>query len=94
MRLLFATAVPLLLNILSAVSVEAILVAPSSPCAVQCGNVQSSTTGSDLVCGDSSYAASATGQTLENCIACELNSTYQDPNTKQTDLQWLLCKLD
>lgn len=97
MRLVLAPAVsPLrLLLVLSCTlfttSTDAILVAPSSQCAVQCGNVLSSTSIVDLVCGDSSYTGSAVGQTFQNCIACELNSTYVDPTTKQSDLQWLLC---
>ncbi len=91
MRFVVAPAAPLLLCALLTASTHAILVAPSSQCAVQCGNVLSSTSGSDLTCSDSGYAGSVTGQTFENCIACELNSTYVDPVTKQTDLQWLLC---
>src|SRR5256885_2114140 len=92
MRFLVATALLLLQTIFTTPG-YAILVAPSFACAVQCGNVLTATTGSDMACGDSSYAASLTGQTLQNCITCELNSTYQDPTTQQTDLQWLLCKL-
>jgi hypothetical protein len=91
MRLLVAPAAPLFLCALFTASAHAILVAPSSQCAVQCGNVLSSTTSSDLTCSDSAYASSVTGQTFESCISCELNSTYVDPITKQSDLQWLLC---
>jgi hypothetical protein len=91
MQLLVAPAAPLLLCALFTTSAHAILVAPSSQCAVQCGNVLTSTTGSDLTCSDSAYASTVAGQTFESCIACELNSTYVDPTTKQSDLQWLLC---
>jgi hypothetical protein len=91
MRFLFAPAAPLLLCALLTASACAILVAPSSQCAVQCGNVLTSTSGSDLTCSDSVYASSVVGQTFESCITCELNSTYVDPVTKLSDLQALLC---
>lgn len=93
MRLLVAPTAALLLCAFLAASSHALLVAPSSQCAVQCGNVLSSTSGSDLTCTDSAYAGSVTGQTFQSCIACELNSTYVDPTTKQSDLQWLLYNL-
>lgn len=91
MRLLVAPTAALLLYAFLAASSYAILVAPSSQCAVQCGNVLSSTSGSDVTCSDSAYAGTVAGQTFQNCIACELNSTYVDPTNKQSDLQWLLC---
>ena len=91
MRLLVAPTAPLLLCALLAAAAHAILVAPSSQCAVQCGNVLSSTSGSDLTCADSAYAGTVAGQTFQSCIACELNSTYVDPTTKLSDLQALLC---
>src|SRR5271156_5291076 len=91
MRLLVAPAAPLLLRALLATSAHALLVAPSSQCAVQCGNFLSSTSGSDITCSDSAYANTVAGSTFESCIACELNSTYVDPVTKQSDLASLLC---
>lgn len=91
MRLLVAPAAPFLLCALLTASAHAILVAPSSQCAVQCGNVLTSTSGSDLTCSDSAYASSVAGQNFEACIACELNSTYVDPTTQLSDLQALLC---
>jgi hypothetical protein len=90
MRLLVRSAFALLSALFTA-STNAIVVAPSSQCAVQCGNVLSSTSGSDLTCSDSVYATTTAGQTFQNCIACELNSTYVDPTTKESDLQALLC---
>jgi hypothetical protein len=64
----------------------------NSPCAVQCGNVLGSTSGNDIVCPDSSYTSTLAGQTFQSCISCQLASTYQDPVTKETDLQWALCE--
>ena len=69
----------------------AVGVAPSSPCAVQCGNDLSSTSGADLVCGDASYGSQA-GQTFEACVGCELDSAYVDAATGESDLHWLLCR--
>jgi hypothetical protein len=63
----------------------------NSPCAIQCGNVLGSTSGNDIVCPDSSYTSTLAGQTFSSCITCQLGSKYQDPVTKQTDLQWGLC---
>ncbi|KAG0648361.1 hypothetical protein D0Z07_5587 [Hyphodiscus hymeniophilus] len=65
----------------------------SSPCAVQCGNDLGGTSPSDIVCPDSSYASVPAGQTFSTCITCQLGSTYVDPVTKQTDLQWGLYNL-
>ena len=82
----------LLLLLTSFVSTGAALEAlVNSPCAVQCGNYLGGTSGSDIVCPDSSYTSTLAGQTFTTCIACQLGSTYVDPDTKQTDLQWGLC---
>jgi hypothetical protein len=59
---------------------------------VQCGNVLSSTSGNDLVCSDGGYNT-VTGQTFQNCINCEISSTFVDSTSQESDLQWLLCKL-
>ncbi|RDL35224.1 Uncharacterized protein BP5553_07155 [Venustampulla echinocandica] len=64
----------------------------SSPCAVQCGNVQGNTTGSDIACRDDTYGA-LPGLSFETCVKCQLTSTYVDPATKQTDLRWGLYNL-
>jgi hypothetical protein len=81
--------------IISAANIaQALLVAPSSPqCAVLCGNELSSTSGQEITCGDSDYSSSTYGATFESCVACELSSTYVDPVTQQSDLQWGLYNL-
>ncbi|RDW70099.1 hypothetical protein BP5796_08496 [Coleophoma crateriformis] len=68
-------------------TVHTLLVAPSSQCAVQCGNVLTSTSLSDITCDDADYIYSTGGTTFESCLACELGSTYQDTTTNQTDFQ-------
>lgn len=74
-------------------TVTAIESLPNSPCAVQCGNVLSSTTGSDIVCQNADFTGTSQGVTFAGCVTCQLGSTYVDPVTKQTDLQWGLYNL-
>jgi hypothetical protein len=66
---------------------------PNSPCAIQCGNVLSSTTGGDIVCQNADFTGTSQGVTFTGCVTCQIGSTYVDPVTKQTDLQWGLCEL-
>jgi len=73
-------------------SVTALEALSNSPCAVQCGNDLGGTTGSDIACHDSDYGTTP-GQTFQTCVGCQLTSTYVDPATKQTDLQWALYNL-
>ena len=75
--------------ILPGTSLEAL---SNSPCAVQCGNVLSSTSGGDIVCQDGDFASTTAGQTFQSCISCQLGSNYVDPVSRQTDLQWALCE--
>lgn len=63
----------------------------NSPCAPLCGNVLESTSGSDIVCKNSDYSQSA-GVTFSGCVECQLTSTYVDPVSNTTDLQWALCE--
>lgn len=70
---------------------NALLAQSGSPCAVQCGNVLDSTTGSEIVCDDNGYSGAA-GTVYQNCINCQLSSTYVDPVTKKSDTQEALCK--
>ncbi|PQE16610.1 Lpxtg-domain-containing protein [Rutstroemia sp. NJR-2017a BBW] len=59
-----------------------------SPCAVKCGNVLGGTTGEDdIVCDDSNYTSSI-GTTFSSCVGCQLASSFVDPTTNETDLQW------
>jgi len=66
---------------------------PNSPCAIQCGNALGGTTGADIVCNNGDFSGTAAGQTFQSCVTCQLGSTYVDPVTKQTDLQWALYNL-
>ncbi|ROW02826.1 hypothetical protein VSDG_01611 [Cytospora chrysosperma] len=70
-------------------SASAILVTQGSSCDTQCGNVLSATTGPDIVCDQNNYGTSA-GTVFKNCMNCELDSTYYDTETNETDQQWML----
>jgi hypothetical protein len=91
MRSSLATAIFALLTT-SIPSVAAIQALVNSPCAVQCGNVLGSTTGSDIECLDNGFTASP-GSTFQSCVGCQLSSKFVDPATNQTDLQLGLCEL-
>ncbi|CZR59233.1 uncharacterized protein PAC_09125 [Phialocephala subalpina] len=84
--------IPLALAIPTLVS--GLLVEPASPqCADTCGNILTSTRGSEMTCDDADYASSTYGATFKACISCELNSTYYNPTKKTSDLQWAIYNL-
>lgn len=66
----------------------AILVAPGSPCAANCGNVLDSTSPDDVVCPQKSFSG-ATGQLFQGCVQCEMQSAYHKNN--DSDVQSMLC---
>jgi hypothetical protein len=72
---------------------HALLVAPNSPCADQCGNVLTDTSGAEISCNDGDYGSSTYGAAFVSCLNCELGSTYIDPESKMTDLQAALYNL-
>ncbi|KAK1243682.1 hypothetical protein MKX08_001820 [Trichoderma sp. CBMAI-0020] len=58
---------------------EAIIVAPNSPCSVNCGNVLDATTPADVVCRPDEYTGgydNGAGTVFQGCVQCELNSGY------------------
>ncbi|KAM0475273.1 hypothetical protein ACHAPX_007027 [Trichoderma viride] len=58
---------------------EAIIVAPNSPCSVNCGNVLDATTPADVVCKPDEYTGgydNGAGTVFQGCVQCELNSGY------------------
>ncbi|KAI8958640.1 hypothetical protein F5Y11DRAFT_31912 [Daldinia sp. FL1419] len=70
----------------------ALMVADGSPCGTKCGNVLSSTTDDMIVCEDSAYSATSSGQVYQACVGCESTSSYATPNGAQnkSDLQYML----
>ncbi|KAA8572858.1 hypothetical protein EYC84_003428 [Monilinia fructicola] len=74
-------------------STSALKALSNSPCAPKCGNVLGGTLGvDDIVCQDTSYT-SLIGTTYSGCVGCQLSSTFVDPSTNETDLQWGLYNL-
>lgn len=69
--------------------ISAVLVAPDSDCAINCGNVLDATTNPDIACGDTNFGSGA-GQTFKKCVQCELESTFVDP-TGLSDLTAVIC---
>ncbi|KAI5461257.1 hypothetical protein BGZ63DRAFT_230852 [Mariannaea sp. PMI_226] len=67
---------------------SAILVANNSPCGTLCGNVLDATTPADITCSESSYM-SGNGAVYQQCVSCELSSTYTTGDN-ETDTESLL----
>lgn len=65
--------------------------APGSPCAGQCHKTSTNTTSAEIVCLDKQYHNTQKGVNFRECVACELNSTYSDPDSGESDVNWGLC---
>ena len=68
----------------------ALFATQGSPCDQYCGNVLSGTAGDEITCAESDYSLTS-GVVFENCLNCQVASTYSSGN--KTDLQAALCKL-
>ncbi|KAL2021510.1 hypothetical protein VTK56DRAFT_7143 [Thermocarpiscus australiensis] len=77
--------------VVSAPFAASLLVAPDSPCSKYCGNVQSSTARDELACDTGTLKNTPVGVVWEQCIECQLTSTYVSGN--RSDLQALLYNL-
>lgn len=62
-----------------------------SPCASICNKVSTNTTASEIVCLDNHYDDTK-GKTFEECVSCQLESTYVDRLSGETDVNWGLCE--
>jgi hypothetical protein len=63
---------------------------PGSPCETRC-SPSKATTPEEIVCADHEYEDSEVGRKFEDCIECQLQSTYSDGTTGQSDMEWGLC---
>ncbi|KAF3387103.1 hypothetical protein F1880_000817 [Penicillium rolfsii] len=63
-----------------------------SPCASICNKVSTNTTASEIVCLDNHFDDSK-GKTFEDCVTCQLQSTYVDRLSGETDVNWGLYNL-
>jgi len=66
----------------------ALISSTSSPCAAQCGNNLASTSGSDIACSIADFKSTPAGNVFQNCVSCQIQSTYVNPITRQSDLHW------
>ncbi|KAJ5096028.1 hypothetical protein NUU61_005384 [Penicillium alfredii] len=73
-------------------AVDALRTAEGSPCADVCHKSSSNTTSSEIACLDASYNATK-GRTFEKCVDCQLRSTYDNPSTGESDVNWGLYNL-
>ncbi|KAF7597248.1 hypothetical protein BBP40_008090 [Aspergillus hancockii] len=81
-----------LLNQLTPV-VVALRTAPGSPCASVCNKQSTNTTGSEIACLDSDFTATSKGSHFQQCVDCELRSSYSDSASGETDVDWGLYNL-
>ncbi|PTU24066.1 hypothetical protein P175DRAFT_0505792 [Aspergillus ochraceoroseus IBT 24754] len=66
--------------------------ASGSPCASLC-SPSNDTAPSEIVCEDYQFRETAVGRKFQSCISCELNSTYVDSASDESDLEWALYNL-
>ena len=72
--------------------VEALRVAPGSPCTDLCQPI-SKTTGEEIVCEDKEFNTTRTGRKFKDCVSCALQSEYENQETGETDVNWALCTI-
>ncbi|RDW81397.1 uncharacterized protein DSM5745_04954 [Aspergillus mulundensis] len=65
---------------------------PGSPCASTCSPTND-TLPSEVVCLDSEYNTTEAGRKFEGCIACQLQSTFVDDASRESDVEWGLFNL-
>ncbi|KAL4782463.1 hypothetical protein BJX76DRAFT_290349 [Aspergillus varians] len=65
---------------------------PGSPCASTCSPTND-TLPSEIVCLDSDYASTDAGRKFQGCVECQLQSTFVDDVSRQSDIEWGLYNL-
>ena len=76
---------------LFASDVFALRTTPGSPCQNACHQASEDTTPEEIVCLDADYNSTVTGSNFQKCLECELQSTYWNPSSGETDVLWGLC---
>ncbi|KAE8324938.1 hypothetical protein BDV24DRAFT_20596 [Aspergillus arachidicola] len=71
----------------------ALRTAPGSPCANVCNKQSTNTTGSEITCLDTDFTSTSKGSQFKQCVDCQLRSTYSDPSSGETDVDWGLYNL-
>src|ERR1700722_7437387 len=80
------------LLLVSVSRIHGLKVTPNSPCKSKCGTGTAATTENSIVCLDSDYTSTSSGEQFQQCVECELGSKAADPITGTTDVMWGLCK--
>ncbi|KAB8239671.1 uncharacterized protein BDW43DRAFT_258856 [Aspergillus alliaceus] len=73
--------------------VVALRTAPGSPCAGVCNRQSTNTTGSEIACLDTDFSMTSKGSHFQQCVDCQLRSTYNDDSSGETDVDWGLYNL-
>ncbi|KAJ5949132.1 hypothetical protein N7454_000716 [Penicillium verhagenii] len=70
-------------------------VTSGSSCTDSCNKwgVSTNTTADEISCVDTAFNSTAKGEDFKDCITCELESTYEDATTGETDVNWALYNL-
>ncbi|KAE8152620.1 hypothetical protein BDV25DRAFT_170140 [Aspergillus avenaceus] len=71
----------------------ALRTSPGSPCADVCNKQSTNTTGSEIACLDVEFSSTGKGSHFQQCIDCQLRSTYKDSSSGETDVDWGLYNL-
>lgn len=66
---------------------------PGSPCEDVCHRTSRNTTSNEIVCKDQLFSSTTKGSNFEQCVECQLNSDYVDPESRESDVNWGLCML-
>ncbi|KAJ5480768.1 hypothetical protein N7539_006662 [Penicillium diatomitis] len=72
--------------------VQGLRTTSGSPCASICHKLSPNTTASQIACLDSQFN-NGKGKDFEDCITCQLESTYVDRLSGETDVDWGLYNL-
>ncbi|EAU34428.1 predicted protein [Aspergillus terreus NIH2624] len=66
---------------------------PGSPCTDTCTQRSTNTTGADIVCLDRQFSDTSAGSNFQQCVECQLRSSFTDSTTGQSDVEWGLYNL-
>ncbi|KAL4922489.1 hypothetical protein BDW62DRAFT_53797 [Aspergillus aurantiobrunneus] len=65
---------------------------PGSPCEGTC-SPSNDTVPSEIVCLDREYSSTDVGRKFRDCVSCQLESTFVDESSRQSDVEWGLFNL-
>jgi len=79
--------------LLSTPAVLGLRVTSGSSCTDSCNKwgAATNTTADEISCVDIAFNSTTKGKDFKDCITCELESTYENDTTGETDVNWGLC---